>query len=445
LTVDTKTTEDVQRPGGAQPLPGLFVSRRGKALVTISPRFVPVLVAVALVIPAPPAAAQPPSGPVTAGWQDGFVIQSANGDYRLNLGMVVQADGRFVTSDDAGDFDNTFTIRKLRPMFTGRMARYFDFSVVPDFGGGVAVLQDGYIDARFSSAFRVRAGKSKAPIGYEILISDPFLLFPERSLASNLVPNRDVGVLALGELGGGRISYAGGIINGIPDGTSSTADADSSDSKDLAGRFVVQPFRRAANPGSLNGLGFALGASHGRQEGALPSFRTAIGQRYFTYAPGTAADGDRTRVTPAFFLYSGSFGVFGEYVRSTQSVRSGAAVTAVTNDAWDITGSFVLTGEPGADRGVRPRAAFDPEAGTWGALQIVARYSALSLDRSAFAAGLAAPGAAAGAEAFAVGANWYPAAFLKYYIAYEHTVFDDLAGGERPAEDAVIFRAQLAF
>jgi phosphate-selective porin OprO/OprP len=401
--------------------------------------------AVALVLPAPPAAAQPPSGPVTAGWQDGFVIQSANGDYRLTLGMVAQADGRFVTSDDADDFDNTFTIRKLRPMFTGRMARYFDFGVVPDFGGGTAVLQDAYVDARFSNAFRVRVGKSKAPIGYEILIGDPFVLFPERSLASNLVPNRDVGVLALGDLGGGRFIYAGGLINGIPDGASSTADVDRGDSKDLAGRVVVQPFRRAANPGPLNGFGFALAGSRGRQEGALPSFRTAIGQRYFTYAPGTTADGPRTRVTPAFFLQSGAFFVFGEYLRSSQDVRSAGGITGVANQAWNLTSSFVLTGEPGADRGVRPRAPFDPAAGTWGALQIIARYSTVSLDTSAFTAALAAPGAAAGASAFAVGANWYPAAFIKYYVAYEHTTFDEAAGEQRPAEDAVIFRAQLAF
>ena len=181
----------------------------------------------------------------------------------------------------------------------------------------MTVLQDAYLDTRFSSAFRVRVGKSKTPIGYEILVGDPFLLFPERSLASGLVPNRDVGVQALGDLAGGRVSYTGGLFNGIPDGTSSVADLDAGDSKDLAGRVSVQPFRRTENPGSLNGLGFALGASQGTQRGGvLPLFRTSVGQRSISYVTPAAPGGERTRVTPAAFYYYNALGMFAEYMRS---------------------------------------------------------------------------------------------------------------------------------
>ena len=42
---------------------------------------------------------EPPPAPVTAGWQDGFVLQSANGDNRLVLGLTVQADARFIFDD----------------------------------------------------------------------------------------------------------------------------------------------------------------------------------------------------------------------------------------------------------------------------------------------------------------------------------------------------------
>src|SRR5258705_394193 len=41
-------------------------------------------------------AASTPPPAVTAG-QDGFVIQSADGDFRLQIGLLVQADGRFVS------------------------------------------------------------------------------------------------------------------------------------------------------------------------------------------------------------------------------------------------------------------------------------------------------------------------------------------------------------
>src|SRR5206468_309917 len=101
-------------------------------------------------------------------------------------------------------------------------------------------ILDAYLDVRFSHAFRIRAGKDKTPIGYELLIGDTSLLFPERSLASNLVPNRDVGFQAQGDLAGAKVHYAGGVFSGIPDGASSSTDLDSNNRKDLAGRVVVQ-------------------------------------------------------------------------------------------------------------------------------------------------------------------------------------------------------------
>ena len=388
----------------------------------------------------------PPANPVTAGWQDGFFIQSANGDFRLNFTLVAQADGRFVVSDDTDAVIDTFTVRKMRPGLNGRIARYFDFTVVPDFGNGVSVLQDAYLDLRFSNAFRVRVGKSKSPIGYEILVGDPFLLFPERSLASGLVPNRDVGVQALGDLAGGRLTYAAGLYNGIPDGTSSVLDLDSGDSKDLEGRVLVQPFRRAQNPGPLNGLGFALGGSHGAQRGGvLPLFRTSVGQRYFSYVTPAAPGGDRTRFTPAAFYYRNALGMFAEYMQSTQDVLNAGTTTEVANHGWQVTGSYVLTGEAGAERGVRPKANFDPAAHSYGALQLVARYSHVTIDDSAFAAGLAAAGSSREADSFIVGLNWYPAYFIKYYATFEHTMFEGGLVPDRDPEDAIVFRAQVAF
>src|SRR4051812_8406465 len=100
------------------------------------------------------AAAAPPQ----AGFDDGFFIQTANGDTRLVFGMVAQTDGRF-SLDDPPQTTNTFTIRKLRPTFTGRIAKYFEFKIDPDFGNGAAVLVDAYFDIRFSTWFRVRSGK----------------------------------------------------------------------------------------------------------------------------------------------------------------------------------------------------------------------------------------------------------------------------------------------
>ena len=392
------------------------------------------------------AAQTPPAtpAPVTGGWQDGFILQTANGDYRLTLGMTAQADGRF-SLDTPAPFTDTFTLRKIRPTFTGRIAKYFDYKVMPDLGGGQVVMQDAYLDARFSPKFRVRVGKDKTPVGYELLIGDPYVLFPERSLATGLIPNRDNGVQVQGDLLANKLSYSAGVFNGIPDGTSSSTEVDTNNGKDLAGRIGLQPFRSTATPARpLSGLGFHLGASTGKQTGTLPSFRTSATQTYFSYATGVAADGTRTRVTPAVFYYFKSFGGFAEYMRTTQSVSRAGVLTDVTNHAWDVTASYVVTGDTTTDRGVRPRNNFDPAAGHWGALQVLARVAQLSVDPAVFSRNLAASTANQDAKQWSVEANWYPNYWIKYYFSYERTTFTGGAA-TRPAENAVILRTQLAF
>ena len=252
-------------------------------------RFIAIVTTLATsVIPAaaqtpPPATTPAPApAPLQAGFQDGFFIQTANGDYRLLFGFVAQTDGRFVVDDPLHAVTDTFTIRKIRPTWSGRIARYFDFKLMPDLGNGTVVMQDAYFDIRFSPKFRVRTGKDKTPVGLELLQGDAFVLFPERSLASGLVPNRDTGVQVQGDVLSNHLFYAAGVFNGIPDGTSSTTELDTNNGKDLAGRVVLTPWRSPATPPRrLNGLGFAVGGSAGQQFGALPSFRTSVLQTYF--------------------------------------------------------------------------------------------------------------------------------------------------------------------
>lgn len=394
----------------------------------------------------PAAPAQTPAAPAqpAVGFQDGFFIQSANGDNRLLFGLTGQMDGRF-SLDDPTPITNTLTLRKIRPTFSGRIGRYFDFKIMPDFGNGTAVVQDAYFDVRFSSKFRVRTGKDKTPIGHELLLGDAYLLFPERALASSLVPNRDIGVAVQGDLAGNKVFYAAGVFNGVPDGTSTTTELDTNNGKDVAGRIVVNPFRNAAKPNrAVNGLGFQIGGSTGQQVGALPSFRTSVGQTYFSYATGAAASGTRTRVTPAVFYYYKGFGGYAEWVQSSQPVTRNAVQTDVTNQAWELTASYFLTGETASAGITRPKVTFDPAHGKWGALQLAARYTALTVDQSVFDAGLAGIGANREARAFTIAANWYPNPYIKYYATFERTAFGGSAAA-RPDENVILFRTQLAF
>src|SRR5205823_2262949 len=138
-----------------------------------------------------------------------------------------------------------------------------------------------------------------------------------------------------------------------------------------------------------------------------------------------------------------SFGGFGEYMYSAQRVAKGTTATDVTNHAWEMTGSIFVTGETASYGITRPRNNFDPRNGHWGALQLLARYSELTVDRGVFDAGLAATNASRQAKQFTVAANWYPVSYIKYYFTFERTTFDNTS--VRPAENVILFRAQLGF
>jgi phosphate-selective porin OprO/OprP len=384
----------------------------------------------------------------TTGWRDGFFIQSDNGDYRLQIGALVQADARFAVGSNAETIavTDTFLVRRLRPYLRGRLARNFEFFINPDFAGGMVVLQDAYVDTVFSPAFRIRLGKTKSPFGLERLQPGSNLLFFERALPTSVAPNRDVGVTVLGDISAGLLTYQAGVLNGVADGASN--DVDSNDGKDLEGRVVVRPFtRNQSSP--LRGLTAGIAGTWGHQEGAgaLPTLRTtSLFQEYFAYS-GAAAAGVRSRYSPQLSYYNQRFAGIVEYVHTETAVRKGDVADGIGLDSWQIAGSWMLTGDAATDgtTAVRPRANFDFGAGHTGAFQVAARYHHLKVDDRAFALGFAAAGSSGEADAWTAGLNWYLTPNFKYVLNFERTVFDGDADGPRSPENALVFRGQVSF
>jgi phosphate-selective porin OprO/OprP len=379
---------------------------------------------------------------VTAGWNDGFIIQSPTGDYRLQIGLLLQADGRFALDDEDAGVVDTFALRRVRPYLRGRLAQHFEFFVNPDFAGGTLVLQDAYVDTTFSPAFVVRLGKGKAPFGLERLVPAASILFLERGFPTALAPNRDVGVQVLGDLPGGYVSYAAGVMNGVPDGGS--ADVDTNDGKDLVGRIAIRPFG-ALSKRPLSGLTVAVAATTGNQSGPLATIRTSLLQTFLSYT-GAAADGRLTRFMPGATYYFKRATAIAEYVHTSVPMRRGSVRHDIDHDAWQIAGTFVLTaGDTVTERGVHPQHNFDFGNGHFGALQVGARYHQLSADEEAVTLGLASPGSSPEAKAWTIGLNWYLNPVLKYVVNFERTEFDDNDAMARHAENALAFRAQVNF
>jgi phosphate-selective porin OprO and OprP len=404
-----------------------------------------VIAACAAVSPVSSAFAQAPAPAHVVAGAEGFAIETADGDVRLQIGLIVHADGRFVPNDDERRVVDTFAFRRLRPYLRGRLSRRVEFTVVPDFAGSTLVVQDAYVDAVFTPAFRIRVGKGKTPFGMERLHSASNLMFFSRALPTALAPNRDIGLQVLGDVGSGLVSYAAGLMNGVTDGGS--ADVDTTDGKDLSARIVVRPFTKTAVT-PLRGVGLALSGSRGRPApGAVPEFRTPSADQLFFSYDGVLNDGVRVRYSPQFFYYFKAFGGFSEYTRTEVPMRKALDRADIRHDAWQVAVSYVLTGETATDSaaGIRPRTNAEFGHGSLGAFQVAARYHTLQLDRDAFALGFASPGSSGRAEAWTVGLNWCLTPNLRYTYNFERTVFDSGADGARRREDAFVFRTQVAF
>jgi phosphate-selective porin OprO and OprP len=392
------------------------------------------------------AAAKPADTPKLTAGAEGFVLQSSNGDYRLQLRGYVQFDGRFFPSDEGRLAIDNFLLRRVRPIFAGTVARHFEFQIMPDFGVGTTVLQDAWLDVKYSPKARVRVGKFKSPVGLERLQSATAITFVERAYPTALVPNRDVGVMLHGDLAGGVVAYAAGVFDGAPDGGS--VDLDLADGKDVAGRFFLSPFKHGS--GAFKDLGFGVAGTTGKQTGALPAYRSGGQISLLALVQGITADGTRNRLSPQLTFYSGRFGLMAEYAWSESWLKKASTETRArfSGEAWQATATFTLTGEKASYSGVRPSEAFEPGQGKWGALELAARANGLELGAEALREGIVDPTKSIRkAFAWAVGVNWYLNRNVKQVVDFERTTFTGGAadGTDRPAENAFFIRTQVSF
>lgn len=388
---------------------------------------------------------------IAASAKDGFTITSADQFYQIRFRGLIQADARFFPDDPEEKVTDTFVLRRVRPTLEGSAGKHTAFRITPDFAGSQAALFDAYGDLKLSPLANIRAGKFKPPVGLERLQSANDIAFIERGLPTALVPSRDVGIQFYGSVRTGVVDYALGLFNGVVDGGNS--DTDANDAKDVAARLFVTPFRNS-DISTLKGLSFGIAGSIGDPHGTtnapfLPAYRSGGQQTFFAYrvnptnaAETALADGNQTRIAPQFYYTSSSFGLLGEYVVSALDVKAGTQSETLTHEAWNLTGSYVLTGEDASFKGVQPLKPFDLDAGQWGAFELVGRVGSLQIDDATFEKRYADPKKAAStAESVGVGLNWYLSKSTRIALNYERTQFDGGApDGDRKDEDALFSR-----
>lgn len=393
----------------------------------------------------------------------GFNASSADTNFVLKLRGGFQADARFYPGNETQAKD-TFLFRRVRPIVEGTVYGKFDYRLMLDFASGVSSstfnngnLIDAYVNYRILPELQLQAGKFKEPVGLERLQSWQNLLFVERGLPTQLVPNRDVGFQLQGDVGSGLVQYAAGVFNGTEDAGSSDFDTDSD--KDVAARLFVHPFKNT-DLGALQGLGLGVSGTWGQHQGALRNFSTPGQEQIFTYItgagtnaarPNVTADGTLWRVSPQAYYYWGPFGLFGEYVVASHELRrdAGGAPLRLTvqHTAWQVAGSWFLTGEQNSYRPVAPLRNLEPAKGGWGSLELAARIGELDFDDDVFPLYANPATSASGILSWGVGLNWKLNRNIKLSLDYEHARLDAAPGAKLPfKEEGVIFsRVQFAF
>jgi len=405
--------------------------------------------------PPPPPAPLPPPPPVLHPWNDGFWITNDNG-FKLRVGAILQYDGRFfVDENDADKHVDQFAFRSTRLVLAGTLYDHFDIKFMPDFAGGKLVVQDAYFDVHYTNVFKLRFGKTKVPFGLERLQEEFATTFTERGLPTLVAPNRDLGIVAFGELGQGTVTYQAGIFNGVGDGQS--GDGDVSDDKEGAARVFVRPF--AKGPEVVKELGFGGAATYGEKHGHLASpdvgsFKTPGQTTFFQFKTGTTtsdtvfADGRHWRATAQGYWYTGPIGLLAEYVRSRQHIVLGTSHEIADVESWQVVGQWVITGDKATYKSVTPVHPFDPKKHQWGAVDVAARIGELRIvDEGTLDNGFADPNKSARrAWSAGVGTDWFLNRNIRFILDVDRTWYTrGFKPGDRPEETSLIGRAQAAF
>lgn len=387
---------------------------------------------------------------VTANAKDGLSIRSQDGNYSLRIGGYTQIEAREFANNNKEDLDEDSSIlaRRVRLRIEGTIAGNFDYFVQPDFGYNdnfntitsttpsaySPSLMDAWIDYKYFPEATIKVGKMKTPFDLENLQDTRYDSFTELGLTGNLSPQRDVGGQLGGVLWDNRITYAGGVFDGGADhengyGGYSTAVNGDTNSRSGTGRIFINPFKDTSFD-VLSGLGVGYAVSYGKEKGSdLPSYISPGQAPVFTYNSNVSAAGPQLRTEPQANFYYKSLGIFGEKVTDQESLEYTSAGHIIRdkpdNEAWQVAGSYVLTGENASYNGVTPKYDLNPSLGHWGAFELAVRYGELRIDPTLFSENFANLNTSISNEkAWATGINWYLNGNVKVVFDFEQTKFD---------------------
>lgn len=414
-----------------------------------------------------------------ASFTDGFHIKSTDGNFDLHVGGRWEEEYRYTfnrESAGARTSVNSFYVREAFISVDGTLFKDWGFKVNGDFtpqqtatvngaAAGVAtnntavstgaIVEEAYVEWKALKEFRLLFGSFKQPVSMETTDSPRFAEMIQRSPMARFMPNFDTGIKAYGAFMDSTFTYELAVTNGRSHLSNQGRDqTDDNDGKEYAARITTAPFVTDKDS-FLKGLrigGYGTFAHVGQDNALNPAFfgggtgtspatNIATNELAVTYLqlPGGAGyhfTGDRYRVGGEATYAMGPFMIRGELMQRHDEVHRPGAGVAVNENLLKTMGyyteaTFVLTGEdriPNAR--IVPLHPFSLSDGGFGALEIAARFGAVSLDADTLRYINAAAGGPAAylgrdggansprAQSWTFGFNWWPIQNAKFCIDY---------------------------
>src|SRR5262249_38966672 len=247
--------------------------------------------------------------PFVAGYEDGFFVRSADGNFSLRLGGRVALHTLYQQEDTSQN--DSFFMDRVRLYVEGVLYKYFQYKVENDFTSSSG-LRDAYLNVTYLPQDNVQAGQYKVPFSYEALLSKRYTDLVERSAVtlSTVNPSRDIGFMVHGRVAEGLLAYQLAVLNGSGQNT-----ADNNSAKDLAARFVLAPFV-SHKDSLLSGLNFGGAVTYGHE----PRSKSIAGTSPtgFQFFKAVDVRGDRLRAGGHLAWFYGPYSLTGEYIYTSE-------------------------------------------------------------------------------------------------------------------------------
>jgi phosphate-selective porin OprO/OprP len=419
---------------------------------------------------------------------------TADGRFTANIRAIVMFDAakylqkRNLPAATVGrDLNDGTNFRRARFGIDGKLFRDFDYALIYEFGGSGAEdaghIQEAWVQYTALKPWRIRLGAFEPNVGLAAAVSTSQMPLMERPAPAEVARNvaagdsrsalqftgngvfgeGDSGIASRWFLSGGLTGNTVGTINSTGSSTAQPVD----EQQAWIGRAAIAPF--SSTDWQMH---FGVNAQYVVHPNAIGQGITPRTPVQLRDRPELRVDGTRlidtgpidARHVSVYGAEAGAtmqnFMVEGEYFKYRIDRRLPAGQTLANPDfnGWYVQGAWVLTGEnrpynPAEARFDAPKMNynFNPEAGTWGAFELVARYSDLDLNFHAGDAGTPSiADAIRGGEQkiSTIGLNWYLNPDIRFMLDVQHVDVSRLnAAGVQIGQtyNAIGMRGQYVF